>query len=171
MLKNKREGYLIALVLIALYFSLLENLIPKPFPWMKIGLANLATIIALEKFDKKMAFEVVGLRIIIQGLMLGTLFTPGFFVSLTAGTASTVVMVFLYNFRKNLSLMAISSFSAVVHNITQLFVVYFLMFRNIDVYTKSILSFVLLFLALGWLSGMVTGYLGERLNLRRRIRN
>lgn len=167
MRKNKREGYLAVLVLIALYFSLLENIIPKPFPWMKIGLSNLATIIALEKFDKKMAFEVVGLRIIIQGLMLGTLFTPGFFVSLISGSISTGVMVFLYNFRKNLSLLAISSFSAVVHNTVQLFVVYFLMFRNVDVYSKSIMTFVLMFLALGWCSGMVTGYLGEKLNLRR----
>lgn len=165
---NKREGYLAALVLVALYFSLAESLIPKPFPWMKLGLANLATLIAMEKFDRKMAFEVVMLRVIIQGLMLGTLFTPGFFVSITAGCVSTGTMVFLYKFRENLSLLAISALSAVIHNTTQLVVVYFLLFRNIDFYSRSILTFVLIFLSIGCASGIFTGYLGEKMNLKRR---
>ncbi|MGL5278860.1 MAG: Gx transporter family protein, partial [Cetobacterium sp.] len=51
---DKRRRYLTAFVLLALYLSLIETLIPKPFPWMKLGLANIATIIALEKFDEKM---------------------------------------------------------------------------------------------------------------------
>ena len=34
----REEIYLIALVLLGLYLSLIENIIPKPFPWMKIGL-------------------------------------------------------------------------------------------------------------------------------------
>ena len=77
-IENRREVYLTALVLLALYLSLAENFIPKPFPWMKIGLSNIAVLIALEKFDSKMAIEVVLLRIFIQALMLGTLFTPGY---------------------------------------------------------------------------------------------
>ena len=165
---NKREGYLAALVLVALYFSLAESLIPKPFPWMKLGLANLATLIALEKFDRKMAFEVVMLRVVIQGLMLGTLFTPGFFVGMTAGCASTGIMVLLYKFRENLSLLAISSISAIIHNLTQLVVVYYLLFRNIEFYSRSILVFVLIFLSIGCASGIFTGYLAEKMNLKRR---
>lgn len=39
---RKREIYLTAFVLVALYLSLAENFIPKPFPWMKIGLSNIA---------------------------------------------------------------------------------------------------------------------------------
>ncbi|MGL5520554.1 MAG: Gx transporter family protein, partial [Cetobacterium sp.] len=73
---DKRRRYLTAFVLLALYLSLIETLIPKPFPWMKLGLANIATIIALEKFDEKMAIEILLLRIFIQGMMLGTLFSP-----------------------------------------------------------------------------------------------
>lgn len=167
MKKNKRDIYLTALVLVALYLSIAENFIPKPFPWMKIGLSNIAVLIALEKFDSKFALELVLLRIFIQGLMLGTLFTPGFIVSLTAGTLTTIFMICLYRFRKYLTLIAISSLSAFLHNLFQLIVVYFLMFRNISIYSKSIMGFVWIFLIIGVVSGVITGFIGEKLNLRR----
>lgn len=164
---NKREVYLTALVLVALYLSLAENFIPKPFPWMKIGLSNIVVLIALEKFNSKFAFEVIFLRIFIQGLMLGTIFTPGFIISLTAGCITTIFMIGIYKFRRYLSLIAISSLSAFLHNLIQLIVVYFLMFRNVSLYSRSILGFVWLFLILGVIAGVITGFIGEKLNLRR----
>lgn len=167
---KRREMYLTALVLVALYLSLAENFIPKPFPWMKIGLSNIAVLIALEKFDSKFALELVLLRIFIQGLMLGTLFTPGFIISLTAGSLTTIFMIGLYKFRNHLSLIAISSMSAFLHNLFQLIVVYFLMFRNISIYSKSILGFVWIFLIIGVEAGIITGFITEKLNLRRSIR-
>ena len=133
---------------------------------MKIGLSNIAVLIALEKFDSKMAIEVVLLRIFIQALMLGTLFTPGFIISLSAGGVTTLFMVVLYRFRKYLSLLAISSLSAFLHNLIQLIVVYFLLFRNITIYSKSIMMFVWGFLIIGVVAGIITGIIGERLNLR-----
>ena len=54
----REEIYLIALVLLGLYLSLIENIIPKPFPWMKIGLSNISVLIALEKFNSKMALQM-----------------------------------------------------------------------------------------------------------------
>lgn len=167
---KRREMYLTALVLVALYLSLAENFIPKPFPWIKIGLSNIAVLIALEKFDSKFALELVLLRIFIQGLMLGTLFTPGFIISLTAGSLTTIFMIGLYKFRNHLSLIAISSMSAFLHNLFQLIVVYFLMFRNISIYSKSILGFVWIFLIIGVGAGIITGFIAEKLNLRRSIR-
>lgn len=167
MKKNRRDMYLKALVLLALYLSIAENFIPKPFPWMKIGLSNIAVLIALEKFDSKFAIELVFLRIVIQGLMLGTIFTPGFIISLTAGSLTTIFMIGLYKFRDHLSLIAISSLSAFLHNLFQLIVVYFLMFRNVSLYSKSIMGFVWIFLLIGVVAGMITGFIGEKLNLRR----
>ncbi|MCJ8341284.1 MAG: Gx transporter family protein [Cetobacterium sp.] len=165
--EKRREVYLTALVLLALYLSLGETLIPKPFPWMKLGLANIATIIALEKFDSKMAIEVLLLRILIQGLMLGTMFTPSFIISLLSGGASTLLMIFLYRYRQKLSLIAICVMGAFTHNICQLIIVYFLLFRNISVYSKSIFMFIWGFLFMGCISGVITGYIGEKLRLRR----
>lgn len=165
-----RERYLILLILISLYLSLLEAIIPKPFPWMKIGLANLGTIIALEKFDKRMAVEVVVFRIVIQGIMLGTLFSPGFIISLTSGLISFCIMVGLYIYREKLTLISISMFSALIHNLTQLVVVYILLFRNIEIRSRYIIFFILGFLMLGCISGLITGIIGEKLLIRRRKR-
>lgn len=165
--EKRREKYLVFLILLSLYLSLAETLIPKPFPWLKIGLANIGTIIALEKFGKRMAAEVVICRIVIQGIMIGTLFSPGFIISLVSGAVSVSVMILLYNFRDRLSLVAISVFSALIHNMTQLVVVYFLLFRNMNLNSKYIMMFVCGFLFLGCLAGAVTGVIGEKLSLRR----
>lgn len=166
--EEKYEIYLIFLVLLGLYLSLLESVIPKPFPWMKIGLSNIAILIALEKFNARMAIEAVLIRIFTQALMLGTLFTPGFIISFTAGTISTLITILIYRYRKYLSLLAVSCFSAFIHNLVQLIVVYFLLFRNISLQSKSIAIFVCVFLFVGVIAGLVTGFIAEKLNLTRR---
>jgi uncharacterized membrane protein len=64
--------------------------------------------------------------------------------------------------------MAISSMSAFAHNVLQLIVVYFLLFRNVSLYSRSIIIFILIFLSLGIAAGLITGYITESLNLRKR---
>ena len=161
--KKKREVYIAAFVLLALYLSLLESLIPKPFPWMKFGFSNIIILVIL---DKKMAFEVLLLRIFIQALMLGTMFSPGFLVSLCSGFLSLCLTTMLYRVRKYLSLLSISCLSAMFHNAIQLVVVYFLLFRNISLQSKSIMIFIFAFLLLGVISGLITGILVSKLALR-----
>lgn len=163
----RREKYLVLLILLSLYLSLLEFMIPKPFPWLKLGLSNIGAIIALEKFDKKMALEVTLCRIFIQGIMVGTLFSPSFIISLVSGFISVNIMIFLYTFREKLTLISISMFSAVIHNFIQLIIVYFLLFRNINIHSRYILLFVVGFLFLGCVAGAITGFIGEKLTLRR----
>ena len=124
-------------------------------------------LIALEKFNSKMALQTILLRVFIQALMLGTLFTPNFIISFSAGLVSTLFMIFLYKFRKYLSLLSISCISAFMHNLLQLTVVYFLMFRNISLNSKSIIIFIIFFLGLGVIMGLVTGVIATRLNLKR----
>lgn len=154
---GKREAaWATALILFALYLSLLENFIPKPFPWMKIGLANIAAIIAVEKFGIKFAIEVTVLRIAIYGIFFSTIFTPGFIISFCAGIASTAVMALLYSSRK-FSTVAVSSAAGVVHNVVQMIVVYLLLFRNINIMERGTMMFVFIFLAAGGVNGIITG--------------
>lgn len=155
--EKKRTAHLITLVLLALYFSLMEALVPKPFPWMKLGLANLATLIAFEKFDRKMGIEVFLLRVFSAGIVLGTLFTPGFIISLISGSFSTSLMFLLFKKREYFSIISISAFSAVFHNIIQLIVVYFLFFSGIEIMTKPVLYFVFFFMLIGLVSGIIIG--------------
>ncbi|EJG10025.1 2-nitropropane dioxygenase [Fusobacterium vincentii ATCC 51190] len=104
---------------------------------------------------------------VIQALMLGTLFTPNFIISFSAGLISTLFMIFLYRFRKYLSLLSISCISAFTHNLLQLIVVYFLLFRNISLNSKSIIIFIVIFLGLGVIMGLITGVITSKINLKR----
>lgn len=92
-----------------------------PFPWMKIGLANLVTLLVLVLWDIKHAFIVVIIRILIGNLILGKLFTPSFILSLGGGIGAVFGMYFLWKyFRNNFSLIGISIFGAFIHNLVQL---------------------------------------------------
>lgn len=167
-MSEKREKELIMFVLLALYLSLMETLVPKPVPWFKIGLANIVTLIVIIKYDKKMAFEVFFLRAFIQGLMLGTLFSPGFVISTVSGGISTFLTILLFNYRKYLSILSISITAAIVHNFMQMVVVYFLMFRGISLNSREVIIFILIFLTIGLVSGSITGILCTKLKLRRK---
>jgi len=68
------------LAAIGLALSLLEAAIPSPLPGIKPGLANIVTLIALQQLSWRAAVWVSLLRIVAAGLMLGSLFTPGFWL-------------------------------------------------------------------------------------------
>lgn len=165
-MSEKREKEIIMFVLLSLYLSLMETLIPKPVPWFKIGLANIVTLVVVTKYDKKMAFEVFFLRAFIQGLMLGTLFSPGFVISTVSGGVSTLLTLLLFNYRKYLSILSISISGAIAHNFVQMVVAYLLMFRGISLDNRGVISFVLIFLSIGLISGSITGILCIKLKLR-----
>lgn len=167
--EKKEKAHLITLVLMALYLSFFESMIPKPFPWMKIGLANISTIIAIKKFGTKMGIRVFLLRVIIQAMMMGTLVSPSFVISFSAGLLSTLLMIFLFKYDRIFSVVAISSIAAVVHNITQLIVVYFLLFRNIDIYTKPVMVFIAVFILIAWVSGAILGIIVKKFEKNEKI--
>jgi len=165
--EKRRASRLVLFLLLALYLSFLETLVPKPVPWFKIGFANMVTLLVLEKYGFKMALEQTALRIFIQNMALGTMLTPGFLISLTAGLGAVFVMGGLFSRRKKLSLVAISVAAAVFHNFIQLVVVWFLLFRSITIKSRYTLLFILFFLLLGVVSGAITGVLCARIRIRR----
>ncbi len=162
--EQKELAWEITLILLAVYFSMVENFIPKPFPWLKFGLANIAAMIAVQKFGIKMGLRVTFYRVVIYGVMFATLFTPGFIISFCAGVISTLITGVLIDLQK-FSITAVSAASGMVHNMTQLIVVYFLLFRNIDIFERGILIFIGGFLLMGIFSGIITGIIAAKLKI------
>jgi heptaprenyl diphosphate synthase len=70
--------------------GLIESLVPRPLPFMKPGLANIVTVIALVRFGFPAAVRINVLRCLAVALATGSLATPAFPLSL-AGAASSVV--------------------------------------------------------------------------------
>ena len=69
-----------------------EALLPLPTPWIKLGLANIMTMIALVFLGASAALTVTLLRIFLGSLLGGTFLGPTFFLSLTGGLAAWAVM-------------------------------------------------------------------------------
>ena len=127
MAPTRRVTNLALLVSIGLVLSIIESTFPPllPVPGAKLGLANIATVIALYVFGPSMALEVTVLRCVIGGLLRGSV--VGLFLSLTAGLASTLVMILLFLLvERYLSIIGISVAGAVVHNAAQLAAAYLL---------------------------------------------
>lgn len=81
------------LAALGIVIAMLESAIPSPLPGVKPGLANLVTLIALQQLCWRAACWVSLLRIIGSGLLLGSLFSPGFWLSLSGGLASLACLL------------------------------------------------------------------------------
>ena len=76
----------------AIGLSLIDAAIPLPLPGVKPGLANIVTLIVLERYGWATAAWVSGLRVVAGGLLLGYFLTPGFFMSVTGALFSLLTL-------------------------------------------------------------------------------
>ena len=58
----------------------LEALLPLPSPWIKLGLSNLMTLVALVFLGFKEAVIVTFLRVVLGSILGGTFLGPTFFL-------------------------------------------------------------------------------------------
>lgn len=77
----------------AIFLALIEHMIPKPVPFLRIGLANLPVLIGLSVLKPKKLFLVVLLKVLGQGLINGTLFSYVFLFSAAGSVSSALVML------------------------------------------------------------------------------
>ena len=144
-----------ALVAAACVLQVAESLIPHPVPGVRLGLANIVTLITLAELGFRAALEVALLRTVVASLVLGSFLTPGFLLSFFSAAASTCVMAALWSLSRRFpawgfSVVGVSVAGAVAHNASQLYLAYLLLIRH-----ESIFYFV------PWLavSGVVMGWL------------
>ncbi|MBZ0270243.1 Gx transporter family protein [bacterium] len=81
------------LVAVAVTLQIAESLIPKPLPWLRLGLANGVTLLAIVRLGPRAALALTAVRVFLGALLLGTLGGPAFFLSASGGLAATVVMI------------------------------------------------------------------------------
>lgn len=108
----------------AILFSV-ESLIPVPFPWFRLGLANVITLLALHWWGLKESLFIVLLRVVIGSLITGRLLQPVFILSMGGSLAAALGMAGFIRFnQKGLSFIGISMIGSVLKNITQLVLTY-----------------------------------------------
>jgi len=123
------------LVACASVLQVAEALLPYPLPGVRLGLANMVTLIALVEISPGNAFRLALLRSLISSLILGTFLTPSFVLSFSGAMVSAAIMVLFYRLSRvvpwlRFSLVGISVAGSVSHVLAQLIVVYLLFVRN-----------------------------------------
>lgn len=124
-MKTRKIVYLALLTSIGLALHILEAQMPNPFigiaPGAKLGLANIIGLITLTIFGLKCALTVNLLRCVIGGLATGAI--TSMFYSVSGALVSTTLMWLIFKYySKYFSLVGVSVFGALGHNIAQLIV-------------------------------------------------
>lgn len=107
------------LISIALILWIFEEMIPYPFPFLKLGLGNIVVVIALYSMGFRYAFIVSVSRVVLGALILGRLFSPIFIFSISGAVLSVLAMSLLWKL-KVFSIIGVSIGGAFIHNIAQL---------------------------------------------------
>ena len=140
---------------LCLFLSMVEYAIPKPLPFLRLGLANLPVLLAFSKLKIKDVVLLVVIKTLVQGLISGTLFSYVFLFSATGSSAAAVAMGILYyccvrnKKRPLVSLVGMSVAGSLGNNGAQLLVARYLIFGTAARYIAPVLL----------CSGLVTGLL------------
>lgn len=141
---------------LCLFLSAVEYAIPKPLPFLRLGLANLPVLIAAKKFNVKEYAVLVILKILGQALLSGTLFSYVFVFSFAGSAASAIIMYLVWilckvnnSSGKNISNIGISLCGALGNNAAQIVCARLIMFGENTKYIAPLLL----------CSGFVTGFL------------
>jgi heptaprenyl diphosphate synthase len=122
------------LVACASVLQVAESLIPHPLPGVRLGLANIITVIAMVYIGPSSAVKLAVLRTLVSSMVLGTFLTPTFVLSFSGGVVSALVMVLLYRLsgrgQFSFGLVGISVGGAASHIMTQVVLVYLLFIRS-----------------------------------------
>ena len=154
MKKTKKIAVFALCVALAFVLSFLETLIPINIgvPGVKIGLANMVVLAALYMLDKRAAFAISMIRILISGLLFSGAFS--LLYSFTGGILSFLVMLLAMKSEK-LSILGVSVLGGAVHNIGQIIV------AAIVMQTPRIVYYLPVLLISGALAGIVVGIISK----------
>lgn len=141
------------LLAISIVLAIVETFLPPiPVPGVKLGLANVVTLIILVIFNRKDAFIVLMIRIVLVALLRGNIFNISFFLSLSGGIMAYILMILSYKF-KYFSLIGVSISGAFGHSLGQIIMAIFLLS------TPSLIYYFPYILLLSIGTGVVTGYI------------
>jgi heptaprenyl diphosphate synthase len=142
-LRWTRVGMLAALAIILGY---LETFVPIPIPGVKLGLANIAVLIALGQHDARGAFGIAVIKVLASGLLFGS---PVMMAYSATGTLLAFVVMAPLAPLPTMHIVMVSVVGALAHEIGQLLVAMLLLGTPLVWYSAPLLE----------VAGCVTGAL------------
>lgn len=146
----RKTAYFGVLISLSLILSYVESLFPFGFgiPGVKLGLANLATMIALFCLGARQAILLSVLRVVLSGILFGNMFSISYSL---AGAVFSLFFMILLKQTKKFSILGVSIAGGVTHNIGQILLAIFLMENKAFFYYLPVLFIV------GTITGMLIG--------------
>jgi heptaprenyl diphosphate synthase len=136
---------------------LFERLLPNPLPFVRLGLANVVTLIVLFAHGFRAAAWVLLLRLLLGGFFAGTLLGPQFLLATAGSASSLVVMGIAAHFGSRIwSPLGVSVLGATTHAVAQLVVVAALFAAG-----HGVFLLLPLFLGIALLTGASTGVVAD----------
>jgi heptaprenyl diphosphate synthase len=152
------------IVLLALFVTIASILhvvesylpVPLPVPGVKLGLANVVSLVVIVVYSWREALYVSILRVVLGSLMGGTFLGFTFMMSMGGALVSTMAMFFARRFfLPPFSLVGVSVLGAVVHNITQLLI------AAIAINSWNLLWYLPYMLLFAIPTGIITGFVAR----------
>lgn len=82
----------VTLIVLAVCLGVVDSMIPRPVPFMKLGLANLPAVLSSVRLGFRRTFALNTTRALAVALLTGSLATPTFLLSLAGAVASALAM-------------------------------------------------------------------------------
>jgi len=168
---GRSDHRIAALAALAIGLQVIEAAIPSPVPGIKPGLANVITLVALVTLGWRAAIAVTLLRVVGASLLLGTLLSPSFWLSLAGALSALLMLAPLWRlYPDHLSAVGLAVAAALAHTLGQFLLAWALIIPHPQL---PLLLPPLLLAAL--LAGVVTGILTNSVlsdpRIQRHVRN
>jgi heptaprenyl diphosphate synthase len=136
---------------------MIEYAIPKPLPFMRLGIANMGIMLALYVLPIKQVLLLTLIKVFLQALISGTFFSYIFLFSFLGSFSSAFVMILSKNlFKSKISFLGICLSGALANNLCQILLSYLMIFRSSTSYIAPIL------LISGFISSFVLGLFTQK---------
>lgn len=141
MMKIQKLTLIAILTSLALVISIIESFIPSiGIPGVKLGLANIIILVTLYELGIIEAIFVNVFRVILTGLIRGTIFSMGFLMSFIGAILSIGIMILFYLLIKKFSIIGVSVIGAIFHVFGQIIVAMFFLGTGYVFYYLPIIS-------------------------------
>ncbi|MCD7949526.1 MAG: Gx transporter family protein [Erysipelotrichaceae bacterium] len=122
-MKTRKMVYIALLSAIAIILHMVDHYLSAPLPFgVKFGIANIISLMAIELYGIQEMWMINIMRVIISGLLTGSIMSYPFFMSCGGVFLSSVALSILHIFRF-LPVVSMSIISAICHNIGQIIVI------------------------------------------------
>ncbi len=139
-----------------------EAVIPTPLPWLRVGVANVAVVLALYDLGPGGAGAVLALKLVVGSLLLGRFLTPFFWFAAAGGAVALGMMVLSRAVAGRwLTIVGVSVVGGVAHNLAQLAVA-----RLLLVPSDAVWLLAPVLVVVGAASGAAIGLLARLVRLR-----